>query len=130
MPFLGLLFVSNLRRRYPVGERKNESTILDRSPFAVVALPVNVEVEATEELLRGRKCEEKGSEECVSVGVDGYDDESEIGEEGESRRKLVFLLLRVSSSVGVTLKIFAILNVVYVLDCRKSVVEKRKKMKR
>jgi hypothetical protein len=85
-PFLDVLFESNLRRRYPVGERKNESTILDRSPFVVVfAPPVDVEVEAKEGLLRGRKCEEKGSEEGVSVGEDGYDEESEVGEEGESR---------------------------------------------
>lgn len=65
-PFLDLLFVLNLKRRYPVGERKNESTILDRFP------PFAVEVEVETDL-RGRKCAENGSEWCVSVGVDGYD---------------------------------------------------------
>lgn len=65
-PFLALLFVSNLKRRYPVGERKNDSTILGRFP------PLAVEVEVEVDLM-GRKCDEKGSGMCVSVGVDGYD---------------------------------------------------------
>lgn len=69
-PFLDLLFESNLKRRYPVGERKNESTILERYPPLAVEVEVEVEVEVD---LRGRKCAENGSEGWVSVGVDGYD---------------------------------------------------------